>query len=93
VAEGTVPGKTLEYLRSGRPVLYVGPGSGETPDLLRETGGAVTAGSHDQAAITSALRALMDGEDPPPADNDRLARYSRKAQTARLADRLREVVA
>ncbi len=91
VARGTVAGKTLEYLRSGRPILYVGPSDGETPDLLSELGGALFARSHDQHGIESALRALMDGEAPQAADPARLESYSRRAQANRLARRLMEV--
>ncbi len=91
VARGTVAGKTLEYLRAGRPILYLGPTSGETPDLLRELGGALFARSHDQHGIESALRALMDREVPEAADPAGLEPYSRRAQAIRLADRLREV--
>ncbi len=93
IARGTVAGKTLEYLRSGRPILYLGPTDGETPDLLRELGGSLFARSEDVAKMTSALRALMDGEAPAPADPDRLAPYCRRAQAGRLAGRFREVVA
>jgi len=91
VARGTVAGKTLEYLRAGRPILYLGPTDGETPDLLRELGGALFARSHDQHGIESALRALMDGEAPESADPARLEPYSRRVQAGRLADQLMEI--
>ena len=91
VARGTVAGKTLEYLRAGRPILYLGPRSGETPDLLRELGGAFFARSHDQGVIESALVAMMDDEAPKPAVPVQLAPYSRLSQAERLADYLGEV--
>lgn len=91
IAHGTVAGKTLEYLRAGRPILYLGPDVGETPDLLRELGGTLFARSDDVAVISSAMRALMDGQAPKPADPADLRPYSRCAQAARLAERLREV--
>ena len=93
VAAGTVPGKLLEYLRSGRPILYLGPTEGETVDLLRDLGGTIHAPSEDTAVIKSALRALLSGDRPDPADPKRLVEYSRRAQAGRLAERLREVVA
>jgi glycosyltransferase involved in cell wall biosynthesis len=92
VAEGTIPGKTLEYLRAGPPILYLGPQGGVTPDLLRELGGTLFTASDDEDEVGKSLRALLLGNGPEPADPGRLEGYSRRASAARLATWLREIV-
>lgn len=58
LAEGwtlQIPGKTYEYLRSGRPILAL-TGEGALADLLRRSGGAYVADPDDDVAITNAIR-------------------------------------
>jgi len=58
LAEGwtlQIPGKTYEYLRSGRPILAL-TGEGALADLLRRSGGACVADPHDDGAIAGAIR-------------------------------------
>jgi glycosyltransferase involved in cell wall biosynthesis len=92
-----VPGKTYEYLAARRPILAAVPG-GDARDLLAEAGGAAVCDPDDvdglADALASMLRRFRAGEPvlPPPRE-DVVARYERRALTARLAAVLDAVTA
>jgi hypothetical protein len=86
---GIVPGKTYEYLGSGRPILAAVP-DGDARDLLAESGGAIIcppAGVDCMAkAITSQLALRRSGGEPPRPRPDVVARYEYRALARRLAE-------
>jgi len=86
VAKGARAGKTPEYLRSGRPVLFLGPEDGENARVLRDAGGAVIVSPDDEAGIRAALADLSAGRAPAGPDAAVVAGYSREAGARRLAD-------
>jgi len=92
-----VPGKTYEYLASGRPIL-AGVPEGDARDLLEASGTALLCRPSDAEAMKSAIagriRARANGEPPPgPVDATLLGRYERRALTRELAGVLDRVVA
>lgn len=95
-ADAVVPGKTFEYLAAGRPVLGLGPPSGEAATILRQSGAGVMLPNADAEGITDVLVEHYDawkaGAPNGGAEPSALARYARPAQAARLADLAREVV-
>ncbi len=89
-----VPGKTYEYLRSGRPILGLAARESHLQRLLNETGGGAVIDRDDTAAIARYIEALMD--DPNDYRRSKLAaiaRYSREALTASLAQVLDGILA
>jgi glycosyltransferase involved in cell wall biosynthesis len=54
-----LPSKLVDYLPFDKPILALTPARGATADLVRELGYPVVA-PDDEAAIASALRALLD---------------------------------
>ena len=87
VRAGIVPGKTYEYLASGRPILAAVP-DGDARDLLEEAGGALLYRPGDVAAMAAAiageLARFRAGAAAPAARADVVARYEYR----HLADRL-----
>jgi glycosyltransferase involved in cell wall biosynthesis len=83
------PAKVYEYLASGTPVLVIGPPDGEAERIVQSCQAGVAVGI-DEREIASALRRMFDAwqSDHPMsgADPSRIDRYSRIAQTRRLAD-------
>ncbi|HWB57722.1 MAG TPA: glycosyltransferase [Gaiellaceae bacterium] len=83
-----VPGKTYEYLGAGRPILGALP-DGDARDLLVEAGNAVLCRPADVDAMARLVLEQVEraarGEPLPPPRADVLARYERRALTARLA--------
>ena len=75
---GNVPGKTYEYLASGRPILAAVP-EGDARDLLERAGAAYVCEPDDVAAMKEILAArvaaLDDGDRPPVRDREVVARY------------------
>ena len=83
-----VPGKTYEYLASGRPILAAVP-DGDARDLLREAGSAFLCRPDDVEAME---RIVLDqvarwraGAPAPEPDPHVLERYERRRLTAQLA--------
>lgn len=95
-ARAVVPGKTYEYLASGRPVLGLGPPDGEAAAILRETGAGVLLAPDDTAGVESTLRrhvaAWASGVPAQGAAPRTLRPFSRAVQAGALADRVRHLV-
>lgn len=86
---GIVPGKTYEYLGSGRPILAAVP-DGDARDLLQEAGSAILCRPGDVAGLERAVEAMFDlverGGSMPEPDPNTLERIERRALTASLAE-------
>ncbi len=84
---GLVPGKTYEYLASGRPILAAIP-EGDARDLLLEAAHARLCSPSDVDAMTDAIEAEVErwraGAAPAAPRADVVARYER----GRIAERL-----
>jgi glycosyltransferase involved in cell wall biosynthesis len=92
----TVPGKTYEYIASGRPILAAVP-DGDAHDILEAVGTARFCRPGDSAAIADAILEQIDlwsrGDPLPRADPEVLQRFERRYLTAQLATLLDAVVA
>ena len=92
---GMITGKLYEYLASGRPVLGVGPPDGDAAALLDETGGGRMFARDDVDGLADAIRRHHDawaaGAPLEGAPWEAVAPYTRRAQTARLADVIRSL--
>lgn len=94
-AEGLITGKLYEYLASRRPVLGLGPADGDAAALLTAAGAGRMFDRSDVDGIAEHLRrryaAWASGARPVGANADDVAAYTRRAQTAHLADLVRRV--
>jgi glycosyltransferase involved in cell wall biosynthesis len=86
---GIVPGKTYEYLGSGRPILAAVP-AGDARDLLERSGGALICPPRGVACMADAIsgqlaRRRSDGEPPRPRQ-EIVASYEYRVLARRLAD-------
>jgi glycosyltransferase involved in cell wall biosynthesis len=85
---GLVPGKTYEYLGSGRPILGAVP-AGDARELLAAAGNALLCGPSDVTRMAELLAARIvqwrRGEAPPAPDASVIEPYERRRQTERLA--------
>lgn len=85
IRAGLVPGKTYEYIASGRPILAAVP-DGDARDILEEAGTAFVCGPGDVAAmetiLTTRIESFLAGSPPPPLVREVAERYeySRLAQ-------------
>jgi glycosyltransferase involved in cell wall biosynthesis len=85
---GLTPGKTYEYVASGRPILAAVP-PGDARELLVAAGTGKICSPSDVAAMTSILREQVEKwrrrEPHPPFDEEVAARYERLELTRQLA--------
>jgi glycosyltransferase involved in cell wall biosynthesis len=89
-----VPGKTYEYLASGRPILAAVP-DGDARDLLQQAGNAILCRPGDVAGMAAAIVAQLDGaraslDTPTP---EIVLPFERRLLTARLAKVFDEALA
>jgi glycosyltransferase involved in cell wall biosynthesis len=91
---GLVPGKTYEYLASGRPILAAVP-DGDARELLSEAGNSLICRPSDTAEmsrlISLAIGNWRAGVETPPPRAEVVARYERSHQTRQLAEVLDRV--
>jgi glycosyltransferase involved in cell wall biosynthesis len=89
VRAGIVPGKTYEYLGSGRRILAAVP-EGDARDLLLEAGGALLCGPSDVEGMAAAIAAELDrfvaGDPAVPPDPAVVGRYEYRELAGRLAN-------
>ena len=91
--KGRLPGKLYEYLRSGRPVLGVGPSDGDAAGILLETGHGQCFDYEDLDGIRSFIKGKFDQyiSGGIPACTGNTDRYSVRNQTSLLAGYLDEI--
>ena len=84
----TVPGKTYEYLASGRPILAAVP-EGDTRDILTAAGNSRFAAPDDADSIAAGIAAEIErwsaGIDPPKPVGQVVERYARRSLAAEFA--------
>jgi len=89
---GIVPGKTFEYLATGKPILAAVP-EGDARDLVRTAGTGLICDPDDVAAMTRIIRSEIarweSGAEPPVADVEYVRRFERKVLSRGVADTLR----
>ncbi len=90
-----IPGKTFEYLASGKPVLAIGP-SVEGVEILQETTAVELVGHHDLQAIETAIfkqySMFEKGRGISVLGQSGKSQYERRELTKRLAEVLDRTV-
>ena len=92
---GNVPGKTYEYLASGRPILAAVP-EGDARDLLERAGAVYVCEPDDVTAmeriLAACVLALDEGEPPPARNREVVAEYEWGNLAARVAGALDSIL-
>lgn len=91
-----VPGKTYEYIASGRPILAAVPEGDAREILTRARTGLVCEPDNVEQMVAHLRRqygAWLDGEPPLTVDRTYIGRFERRELTRRLADHLRKLTA
>ena len=89
----TVPGKTYEYLASGRPILGAVP-PGDVRDLLTGSGRGLVVDPDDAGAMVESIAAALERHDrgaPLPVDHEAVGGFERRVLARTLADLLHSV--
>ena len=95
-AEGIVTGKLYEYVATRRPVIGIGPVTGDAARILHESGAGRMFDFDDAAALAAHLRKSYDewaaGSALSGATEAAAMHYSRREQAARLAEKLESLI-
>jgi glycosyltransferase involved in cell wall biosynthesis len=81
--EGIITGKIFEYLGSRRPIVALGPLSGEAAEILNETQSGKIFDYKDIEGISKFIRNNINDDFAPTEDSKK---YSAKVLTRRLAE-------
>ncbi|MCB9059579.1 MAG: glycosyltransferase family 4 protein [Calditrichae bacterium] len=90
-----LPGKTFEYMNTGKPILALGPEDGEVARILLESKTGVTIDYGDEERILAHLRQLLKSEKEESMiapDLAILKKYNRRNLTADLVRIFDEVI-
>jgi glycosyltransferase involved in cell wall biosynthesis len=90
-----IPGKTFEYLKTGRPILAL-TSEGAVATLLRRTGGAWIVDPNDQPGVINAVREcyrFWKYDLPGPAPDPLIVEsFDRRITTGRIAELLNHLI-
>jgi hypothetical protein len=93
-AKGILTGKFFEYMNSGRPILAIGPTSGEAAGVLEETGTGQMIDFNDARKLKQQIRdyynQYREGKLNVSARN--LGKYSRRTITANMTELFNEIL-
>ena len=91
-AERVVPGKTFEYLATGRAILAITP-EGELRDVLRGFAGVSVFSPQDVAGLCEHLERRLAAPSPETSYTRELGGFDRRQQAGQLAEVLSQVAA
>ena len=95
-ANGVIPGKTFEYLASGRPILGLGPCEGDAAVILAATGGGQMVSHTDISSIVQIIRshysAWEQGKPRQGASREAALPYSRSEGAKTLGSMLHALI-
>lgn len=90
---GIVPGKTFEYMATGKPILAAVP-EGDARDFVQAAGTGLVCDPDDIAAMVRIIRAELARweakKEPAPVDADYVRRFERKVLAGAVAETLRD---
>ncbi len=92
---GIIPGKIFEYLALGKPILAIGPDTGDSARIVRETKSGTIAGFHEVDMMANLIEEgyqnFVDKKSENVSANE-IDQYSRKVLTGQMADLLNDLV-
>ncbi|MEM9719339.1 MAG: glycosyltransferase [Bacteroidota bacterium] len=93
-AVGRIPGKVFEYLAAQRPILVIGPPTGDAAKLIQDLGAGSCVNFEDKFALRREVDRLytLFTEDNLHISSAGIKQYSRKKLTNKLVELLEEVV-
>ncbi len=94
--DGHIPAKTFEYLAAGRPILALAPPQNDAAVIVRRTGAGIVGDSADIAAaavaFSQAITRLHNGDAIATRNEELIAQYDRKKQTAALFEYIKTIL-
>lgn len=91
-AQGRLPGKLYEYLRTYNPILALGPVKGDAAAIIHSTGTGICLEYEDKSAQEDLLKKLMTEEKPFNPNLKEIESFSNYNQTKQVAAYLDQIV-
>jgi len=93
-AKMVTTGKIFEYISSGRPVLCIGPVTGDAAGIISETNSGITLDQQDLQGIKTAIGKyyLLYKEAKLKSESKDISTYSRRNLTKKLAEILDDMI-
>ncbi|MDP5104799.1 MAG: glycosyltransferase family 4 protein [Polaribacter sp.] len=92
-SEGILTGKLFEYLTAKRPILAIGPESGDLSEILTNTNAGVVVGFRNEAKLTSEIKKLYQQYKTGSliVDSKNIEQYHRKELTKSLSEIIKNI--
>ncbi|RKY72801.1 MAG: hypothetical protein DRQ24_04230 [Candidatus Latescibacterota bacterium] len=91
-----IPGKLFEYLRTGRPILCIGPTDGDAAEIIKETGAGSVVDYEDvegcEKVVVRYYKLWKCGKLSPMANFREVEKYERRNLTKRLGSIFSQVL-
>ena len=92
-AQGRLPGKLYEYLRTYNPILALGPPASDAHKILKECNAGICCAYEDQKSQAAYINLMMRQDTSTVlTDNPTVLNYSNKSQTQKVAQYLEEIL-
>lgn len=88
---GYIPGKTFEYIASGKPILALADNESDMAQIIISCGAGFVCQPTDKNKIKECLSLLFNGE-APELDKSKVMMYSRRSVTEKLSSILEELI-
>ena len=92
-SEGILTGKLFEYLTAKRPILAMGPETGDLSEILKNTNAGVVVGFKNEAKLTSEIRTLYQQYKTGTLElnSKNIEQYHRKELTKSLSEIIKKL--
>tara|TARA_R110002167_G_scaffold86317_2_gene233730 strand:+ start:30373 stop:31632 length:1260 start_codon:yes stop_codon:yes gene_type:complete len=92
-SEGILTGKLFEYLTAKRPILAIGPETGDLSEILKNTNAGVVVGFDNEAKLTSEIKKLYQQYTSGvlKVNSINIEQYHRKELTKSLSEIIKNI--
>ena len=91
-AKGIITGKIFEYLQVKRPILAIGPASGDLSEILKETNSGIIVGFDDVKSLKKEILQMYNAfkSGKLESNSNNIEQYHRRNLTEKLADLIKK---
>ncbi len=90
-ADGRLPGKLYEYLRTHNPILALGPTGGDAASIIKSTGTGICVEYEDKTGQEDLLKKLIQEKNFFSPNREEIEKFSNFNQTKKIAKYLDQI--
>ena len=91
-SKGNIPGKLLEYLATGNPIILAGEKDSDAAKILSEFSNTAVVENNEVEELSSFINKVINKEIKPKSNNPAVNKYSRLSTTQELLEVINSIV-